>query len=220
MSRIYQALEKLYKIPLVDMATKLNYHKSNIYILKDKFDLLKKDFPEIYNDLLTCIHQKDNRTYQEYAKDLISSWIFEDTLLKYLSNSKLEVVLSGSDKNRIILKNAKVETTADYLIKKQNKQRYIELINSYTPYWANTKRIELRDNKYLKMKEKNVLLLCIDIYSNIFYIINIAILENIRFIEYHKAYGKPAYSIDIKDLIPYELSLLNLIKQIEIAMDS
>lgn len=119
MSRIYQSLEKLYKIPLVDMATKLNYHKSNIYILQDQFDLLQKDFPEIYNALLSCIHQKDNRTYQEYAKDLISSWIFEDTLLQYLSNSKLEVLLNGSDKNRIILKNAKVETTADYLIKKK-----------------------------------------------------------------------------------------------------
>jgi hypothetical protein len=220
MSRIYQSLEKLYKIPLVDMATKLNYHKSNIYILQNQFDLLQKDFPEIYNALLSCIHQKDNRTYQEYAKDLISSWIFEDTLLQYLNNSKLEVLLNGSDKNRIILKNAKVETTADYLIKKENKQRYIELINSYTPYWTNTKRIELRDNKYLKMKSKNVLLLCIDIYSNVFYIMNVSTLQNIQFIEYHKAYGKPAYSIDIKGLIPYELSLLNLIKQIEIAIDS
>lgn len=70
------------------------------------------------------------------------------------------------------------------------------------------------------MKSKNVLLLCIDVYSNIFYIINVSTLQNIQFIEYHKAYGKPAYSIDIKGLIPYELSLLNLIKQIEIAIDS
>jgi len=220
MSRIYQSLKTLYKIPLEEMATKLNYHKSNLYILQNKFELLEKEFPEIYNALLSCIHQKDNRTYQGYAKDLVSSWVFEDTLLEYLNKSTLEVMLNGSDKNRIILQNTRVETTADYLIKKQNKQRYIELINSYTPYWSNTKRIELRDNKYLKMKSKNVLLLCVDIYSNIFYIIDIINQQNVKYIEHHKAYGKPAYSIDIKDLTSYKLSLLTLVKQIELSIDS
>ena len=164
-------LKKLYKIPLDKMASNLHYHQSNIYILQDKFDLLEKEFPSIYQNLLSCSHNKDKRTYKEYAQDLVSSWIFEDTLLSYLSKAKLDVILKGADKERIILSHTKIETTSDYLVRKEEKERFVELINSYTPYWVNNKRIDLRDNKYLKMKAKNVLLLCIDVYSNIFYIV-------------------------------------------------
>lgn len=215
MSNIFHALKKLYKIPLDKMASNLHYHQSNIYILQDKFDLLEKEFPSIYQSLLSCSHNKDKRTYKEYAQDLVSSWIFEDTLLSHLSKAKLDVILNGADKERIILSHTKIATTSDYLVRKQKKERFVELINSYTSYWVNSKKIDLRDNKYLKMEAKNVLLLCIDVYSNTFYIVDINKNCQATYIPYHHAYGKPAYSIDITKLTPYRLSLIALVQELE-----
>lgn len=213
MSNIYNTLNNLFKKPLHQVAKKINYSQSNIYILENEFSKLKTDYPQIWNALLSCKHNKDKRTYEEYAKDLVSSWIYEDILLGYLQKNDFEIYLNGSDYKREILSTSKVMTDSDYLIKKDNIQRNVELVNSYTNYWKITNKIDLRDNKFLKMKKNKVLLLCIDLYNNIFYLLDFN-FENFgyKYLDYHKPYGKPAYQIDIKNQQKYTFSINNLIK--------
>lgn len=213
MSNIYNTLNNLFKKPLYEVAENINYSQSNIYILKNDFSKLKSDYPQIWNALLSCKHNKDKRTYEEYAQDLVSSWIYEDVLLAYLQKNDFEIYLNGSDYKREILTTSKVMTDSDYLIKKNDIKRNVELVNSYTNYWNITNKIDLRDNKFLKMKKNNVLLLCIDLHNNIFYLLdfNFGNFEY-KYLDYHKPYGKPAYQIDIKNQKKHTFSIDNLIK--------
>ena len=212
MSNIYNSLSHLYNRPLSEMAKELGYSESNIYILQNNFVKLQKEYANVWKALISCKHNKDKRTYEEYAQDLVSSWLYEDTLLYYLKKFNFNIRLNGSDKNREILNNSKVLTDTDYIISKNNIERNIELINSYTPYWGNTKKIDLRDNKFKKMENNNVILLCIDIYNKIFYILDFKFETiNATYINQHRPYGnKPAYQIDISRMNSYEFSIKNV----------
>lgn len=213
MGNIYNSLSTLFKRPLYIMADELNYKKSNVYILQNNFMGLKNEFPDVWHALLSCSHNKDNRTHEEYAQDLVASWVYEDTLLLYLKKSGFEINLHGSDKEREILRNSKVSSNADYVVTYKNIHINIELVNSYTPYWERTQRIDLRDNKYQKMKDNKALLLCIDINSKKLYILDfMEELLNSTYIPYHRPYGKPAYQIDISHTEAYELTMKNLLE--------
>ncbi len=116
MNNINNLLGKLYKKPLFEVAEELGYSESNILILTDKFDLLKVKFPEVWNEIISCIHNKDERRFEDYAKDLVASWIFEDTLLYYLKKYGLDIKLNGTDVKREILPISNIRTDSDYVI--------------------------------------------------------------------------------------------------------
>jgi len=214
MSNIYNTLSNLFNKKLSDIAKNYNYSKSNIYILENNFEKLQIEYPDIWTSLQSCKHQRDKRTIEEYAKDLVSSWVYEDTVLIYLKND-FDIDLYGTDRERKILSNTKVSSDSDFAIKKNGNVLNIELVNSYTNYWKVYQHIDLRDNKFKKLKNKQAVLVCIDIYNKEFYLINLKNTnENIKYIEYHKPYGKPAYQIFLNDITPYPFSIKNLIEQL------
>lgn len=214
MSNIYNSLSNLFKKELFDIAQEYNYSNSNIYILKNNFEKLQLEYPNIWAALQSCKHQMDKRTIEEYAKDLVSSWVYEDTILKYLEKY-FDIQLSGADKKRDILPNTKVSTDSDFCIKKDDTLFNIELVNSYTNYWKEYQRIDLRDNKFEQLKNKKALLICIDIYNKEFYLIDLRNEnKNIKYISYHKPYGKPAYQIYLNNNVPFNFSIKNLIEKL------
>jgi hypothetical protein len=203
MSNIYAALSMLFHQPISDIARWLKYSESNIYILDSEFSRLREHYPDIWKALETCTHQRDTRTTEEYAQDLVSSWVYEDTMLIYL-RKKFDIRLSGSDSKRNILSNKKILSDSDFCIQHNGRSFDIELINSYTNYWKNNKKIDLRDNKFKRLKDKAALLVCIDIYNKEFYLIDPKNTNHdLQYIPYHKPYGKPAYQISIQDHISF-----------------
>ena len=214
MSNIYDGLSNLFKKNLADVAKDYNYSKSNIYILENNFEKLQIEYSDIWQALQSCRHQRDTRTIEEYAKDLVSSWIYEDTVLVYLKDN-FEIDLYGSDRERNILPNSKVSSDSDFCIKKDDKLLSVELINSYTNYWKAYQRIDLRDNKFEKLKNKQAILICIDIYNKEFYLIDLKKSnDNIKYIPFHKPYGKPAYQIFLNNAHIFSFSIKNLIEQL------
>jgi hypothetical protein len=214
MSNIYNSLSNLFNKELSYIAQEYGYSNSNIYILKNDFKKLQLEYPNTWIALQTCKHQRDQRTIEEYAKDLVSSWIYEDTILRYLKKN-FNIQLSGADKKREILPNTKVSTDSDFCIEKDNKIFNIELVNSYTNYWKEYQRIDLRDNKFEQLKNKQALLICIDIYNKKFYLIDLKKEnKNIKYISYHKPYGKPAYQIYLNSNIPFNFSIKFLIEKL------
>ena len=157
-SNIYDKLSELYKIPLVDVAKKMGYSDSNILILDQNFDELKEKHQDVWINIISCKHHRDSRTPEEYALDLVSSWVFEDTILDYCSKS-MDITLNGSDSERKILSTGKVLSSSDFKI----SSRFLELINSYTKYWSTNKQIDLRGNKYLFLKSKEAFY-CVQMY--------------------------------------------------------
>jgi len=215
MSNIFLSLTKLFKKPLSEVAKELNYSEENILILSENFEKLKSDHPKTWNALLSCKHNSDKRTFEKYALDLVSSWVYEDTVYKFLSKTGYDISLSGSDQNRNILPNSKVTSNSDFSIKRNNILRHVELINSYTDYWNRTNKIDLRDNKYIKLKNSEAIILCIDVFFKKFYIIDLGSNNyNIKFIPYHEPYGKSVYQIDIREEKSIEFTINNLVNEI------
>jgi hypothetical protein len=214
MSNIYNGLSNLFKKNLADVAKDYNYSQSNIYILENNFKKLQIEYSDVWKSLQSCKHQRDRRTIEDYAKDLVSSWVYEDTVLIYLKDN-FEIDLYGADSERNILPNSKVSSDSDFCIKKDGELLSVELVNSYTNYWKAYQRIDLRDNKFEKLKDKQAILICIDIYNKEFYLIDLKKSnDNIKYIHYHKPYGKPAYQIFLNNINVFSFSIKNLIEQL------
>lgn len=205
-SNIYTMLENFFEEPIITIAKNFNYSEDNILILENKEKELEKLYPDTYSNLLSCKHNRDNRTLMQYAQDLVCSWIFEDYLMSELKNKGLKITLSGEDRNRKILKSSKVSSNSDYLVSVKDKLIYIELANDYTGYWQNENQCDLRDDKFLHI-QKGVeganysFLLGIDFKNVCYFLVDVNNDENnITYIPYHYAYHKPAYSINLKNI--------------------
>lgn len=214
MSNIYNGLSNLFNKDLADVAKDYNYSQSNIYILENNFEKLQIEYSDVWKSLQSCKHQRDKRTIEEYAKDLVSSWVYEDTILIYLKDN-FEIELYGADRERNVLPSSKVSTDSDFCLKKNDELISVELVNSYTNYWKAYQRIDLRDNKFEKLKKKQALLICIDIFNKEFYFVDLKKSnENIKYIQYHEPYEKPAYQILLDNTNVFSFSIKNLIKEL------
>mgnify|MGYP003980788013 CR=1 FL=1 len=154
MTEIYTTLCKLFKKPLEEVAGSLDYSESNILILSNEFQQLKSDYPEVWSALKSCTHNRDKRTIEQYAQDLVSSWVYEDSVHDQLCQH-FDINLGGSDKNRQILSKSRITSNSDYIITYKNKAFSFELVNSYSNYWKEYQKIDLRDDKFLHLNHVN-----------------------------------------------------------------
>lgn len=219
-SNIYKMLESFFNDSIENIAQKLNYSEENILILKNKEVELKEKYPETYSNLLSCKHNKDCRSLMQYAQDLVCSWLYEDYLMSELSKNGLKVMLSGEDRERKILKNIKVNSNSDYMVTINEKTAFIELVNDYTGYWYKKGQCDLRDDKFIHIKNGIKManfsfLLGIDFKNMQFFIININNAKNITYTNYHHAYHKPAYSINLKDILFKKFTIENICDSIK-----
>jgi len=200
MSKIYDSLSVFLSISLYDLAIKYNYSEENLLILSENENLLKEKYPDVYKNILSCTHNRDKRTPFQYAKDLVSSWLFEDYLINEIKSHGYSLQLSGKDKERKILSNSNVGANSDMQFNYNNKSLKIEIINDYTGFWKKTGKLHLRDQKFKKMQLENSLLLAISIDDKSYALIPINEKTKAKYINNHKPFGfKPAYELDIKN---------------------
>jgi hypothetical protein len=202
-THIHERLDEFFDETIINIAKRLGYNIENILVLEDKELLLKTEYPRIYGNLESCKHQRDKRSLMEYAQDLVCSWVFEDYLIVNLKNLGLNIEHAGEDRNREILSSSKVSANSDFLINNNNKKLYVELANDYTGYWLRRLQIDLRDDKYLRIKNKLnngdvSVLLGIDLINKKYFIHDFSDEENVKYIEYHPPFSKPAYSIKLE----------------------
>jgi hypothetical protein len=187
--------------PLSQYAKEYGYDVDNIAILEGDEQRLRREFPETYNNLLSCRHHKDNRTLMEYGQDLVASWIFEDYFLDEMQNASFSIGLSGADRNRKILSNTRTSSASDYIVSAPNGFCIkIELVNDYTGFWYKNQKLHLRDNKYNQLARQKSLLLAIALSTDIrqFALFDFRYDIPAKYIESHYPYGgKPAYELSI-----------------------
>lgn len=78
----FEGLKTFFEKSLEEIASQLNYSEEKILILKGKQDELRIKFPKIYENLVSCRHNRDCRTEIQYAQDLVASWLFEDYIMQ------------------------------------------------------------------------------------------------------------------------------------------
>ncbi len=213
----FTQLSACFRGGLMPTAERLGYSESNLLILEGNELELRQKYPNVYNNLLSCSHNKDHRTYMEYAQDLVASWVFEDFIMNELESAGLEIEKAGADKNRTILAHANVSADSDYSVQWEGKSVLLELMSDYTGYWARTGCIDLRDSKYLKLERNRSLFLGISTQDRKFIFLDFNYDIPARYISSHRPYGgKPAFQIRMNNemLVPFNIEkLVEIIKQ-------
>lgn len=207
----YAQYSKMFRNGIIAKAEELCYSPANICILKGDMHALEANYPNTYANLISCRHNRDARTPLEYGRDLVASWIFEDTLVQKLSEGGLTSSLAGADRNREVLATTKVSASSDCRISDAGKSRYLEIMSDYTGWWERTGHIDLRDSKYKKLQTEYALFLGVCTPSNQFILLDFAADLGATYIPEHIPYGgKPAYSIPVKkgSLKPFRMQTL------------
>lgn len=214
----YFGLQDFFGVPLIEKAEELGYSLDNLLILKGKMDTLREKYPDIYNNIYSCNHNRDRRSPEQYAKDLVASWLFEDYIVNMIDNQDFSVSLDGSDKERHILAKTNVKSDSDFVISKNGLSVKLELATDYYNYWSTFGCIDLRDDKFNKLKTSGSLLLGVSILDRSFFLLDFRD-DSVKasFIPHHKPYGfKPAYRINFQETNAhfFEFSKANMIKEI------
>ncbi len=196
---------------VIKEARKHGYSEDNILILQGDEIALKNDYPETYNNILSCKHHRDRRTPIAYAQDLVSSWLIEDAILYILNNKGKVFKLSGADKNRSVLTASNVGSKSDFVIIKNNRK--IELMCDYAGYWVRTGKIDLRDNKYNQLCSEAAYLLGVDILNRKCLVIDFFKKPpRATYIAKHKPFGyKPVYQLSLNREDFVDISAENLL---------
>ncbi len=187
-----------------------NWHKPEICLRILHDEPTQEDIRFMEQKLKGLYHLKDERSFLEYALDLILGWIVEDFFLDLFKNElKLNCTLDGTDKNREFL--ARPRSTSDLKIETESNLIYIDILYDATSHWRNCKSVELRDNKFNNLKSKGSILLGLDLRNKIFLILDLKEIDakNVHEIMSHKPFGwKPAISITIYDNNFYDYNSL------------
>ena len=195
---------------LVSVAHQLNYSASNILILEGKIEALRIKYPDVYQALISCRHNRDTRSPLEYAQDLVASWLFEDYICDILSSNGLDISKAGADKERVILSSRNVSASSDTSVTYNGKTRLMEIMTDYGGYWARNGVIDLRDSKFNELRDTNSIFLGISTVDGKFILLDCSHEIKARYIRSHRPYGfKPAYQIscvgEMQDYSPQKL---------------
>ena len=209
----YEGVRKFFGGNLCDLARELGYRNDNICVLTGDAITLQRLFPDTYNCIMSCTHNRDDRFPIQYAQDIVASWLFEDYLVSSFSNLGRRLVLTGGDRDRILLRNSQVSSASDCVYISPTRSLKVEIMNSYTPFWKTYRRLHLRDSKYNQLCNEHGVLLCIDMSDNSFAIIDFT--QNgphARRILNHRPYGgKTAFEISLTHVAFHTLSVENII---------
>ena len=139
-------------------------------------------------------HFKDKRTNIEYAIDLVLGWLSEDSIIYHLKKRGIKCNLDGRDKYREFLSAREISTQPDITIEANKEIIPLEIMNDWNDYWIKRNMIDLRDNKYHKLKQEKALFL--GVAPNSAKGIFLDFSHNLSFEErYNPAYGKKSYTL-------------------------
>jgi hypothetical protein len=196
----------------------MGYSEPNLLILAGDEQSLQSKYPNVWDALVSCKHHRDHRSPIAYGRDLVASWVFEDCVIGSLCEGGIDAKHGGSDCDRHILYKDGVTTNSDVKIIVGDSTIPIEIMCDYTGWWTANGRIDLRDNKYIKLKESKSLFLGFSTIDNILIVMDFSKDITYEYFECYTPYGgKPAYSIEIpRDAIyQFEIPLMvDIVKSI------
>lgn len=207
MQRMYDYLneqyERVYGMSVADVARQFGYGSGAVALVDKNCTVpYSKQYPKEYANLVSCKHQRDSRTAEEYGADLVAVWTAENSIALRLEDAGCKVILSGVDRKREILPAGKVEGTADMAVSYgKYGPRKVELVCDGTEFWARTGKMHLRDEKFSRLVKENAILLGIDMMNRKFYMLDASALSGsdaVRKLKRHPVWKKPAVEIDLK----------------------
>jgi len=172
---------------------------------------------EFLNQKCSLTYFKDKRTPVEYGIDLMLGWLIEDAIFQTLSKAGFNSTLDGNDRRREYLTANNISTQPDILIQ-TTPPKSLEIFADWRGTWRKYGHADLRDNKFVSLKNKKAYLLGICPIDSEGFLIDFSSQSNLfEYVSAIKGYGnKPGYScVSIKtQLKPLNEVISNLIERL------
>lgn len=161
-------IKRLYKKHKLNVEKVIDkYHDPKLYrkIIASKNYWTLEEENKLKKILSGTKHHRDFRNNKQYAANIILNWLIEDLVYILLKRKKINVIKSGSDKERKLLVGKKVEAECDLKIipkNKTNKEILIEVIANYptrsgfASFWEEKGFLDLRDKKFHKLLDNHI----------------------------------------------------------------
>ncbi|MBT3297452.1 hypothetical protein HN385_00855 [archaeon] len=144
-----------------------NYHDPKFYrkILFSKHYWTLEEDNKLKRILTGIKPHRNFRNNKQYAANIILNWLIEDLIYIILKRKKVNVVRSGSDKERKLFIGKNVEAECDLKIiprNKNNKNIFIEVIANYptksgfASFWEEKGFLDLKDKKFHKLLDHHI----------------------------------------------------------------
>lgn len=193
-------LEDTYGLSLKEIEKNFGYSDEILVIsqLEDNEEL-RNLYPKTFKYLEDASIRRDNRTELEYAQSLISGWLIEDFIMRFINRSKNYFLMkSGSDSDRTILGGKSVTCNSDFMICTSKGDFKMEFIMDTTGYWKRNGVIDsFRLGKLERLKSERALILCLDMINK-----EIAVIDSEDVISkkiYNKYLNKECSAINIRE---------------------
>ena len=165
------------KNSLLVLSTKLGQHVDDIPFMypdevftnyltrnlaKQALNLKVDDFTKLrLHSVCNIPFNKDGRTAEEYAIDLIYGWFVEDLMLEFLLGKGFKVTKTGADKDRDFLPAGKIKTDMDLEITYNGNTKSYDIYFDSQGYWNKTDRIDFRESKWKALEKHNAGVICV-----------------------------------------------------------
>jgi hypothetical protein len=147
-----------------------------------------------YVNSVCVLRNRDSRTPEKYARELVVSWLLEDATSILFEQYGVRIWKSGADKDREFLSEYQITNDADSKILFNGTKRSMEIIYDHTGFWKRTGKIDLRHNKHQHLQEMEALLFCLSTQDMQAALIDYSCVVNAVY-EMHEQYQKPVMSI-------------------------
>ncbi|MFA4028869.1 MAG: hypothetical protein GDYSWBUE_001251, partial [Candidatus Fervidibacterota bacterium] len=106
-------------------------------------------------------HHRDQRDVRTYVADLLLGWVVQDVVTELLLKAGYDCHSAGANSNRQLLTGRQVTEEPDLvLMTPRGETWWLDVVTDYPTkrgapsYWMETRRCELRDNKFRRLMEK------------------------------------------------------------------
>ncbi len=149
------------------------------------------------NQKCALTYFKDKRTPVEYGIDLVLGWLIEDAVLQTLNKAGFKSTLDGNDRLRDFLSANSISAQPDIRIQTRSAKS-LEVFADWRGTWRRYGHADLRDNKFLSLKNKRAYLLGISPIDSQGFLIDFSSESNLfTYVPSIKGYGgKSGYSCD------------------------
>lgn len=142
-----------------------HYHDSDFYLrlLELEGAWTEKDELRLQEMTKGTRHHRDHRDVRTYVADLLLGWVVQDVVTELLLKAGYKCCPSGANSSRQLLTGRQVTEEPDLVLTTPNGETWwLDVVTDYPTkrgalsYWMETKRCELRDNKFKRLMEKRV----------------------------------------------------------------
>jgi hypothetical protein len=139
------------------------YHDSDFYLrlLELEGVWTEEDASRLQEMTKGTRHHRNHRDVRTYVADLLLGWVVQDVVTELLSRSGCKCYPAGANSGRQLLTGRQVTEEPDLVLTISSEETWwLDVVTDYPTkrgalsYWMETKRCELRDNKFRRLMEK------------------------------------------------------------------